>query len=252
MRVRGPQLARRLLESFTLGGGQFCTKPGIVFVPPGDTIGEFSAALHAAVRLSPAFVLLTPRIGADFNDAVHSRQQNPGLRVNARANDSRDAPGVFGQPILFETSVESFLSDPELEKEIFGPTTLLVHYRQKAELLTAALALDGHLTVTIHAEEEDWKEFPALLSVLENKAGRLVFNGFPTGVEVGHAMVHGGPYPACTDSRSSSVGSMAILRFVRPIAYQDFPDRTLPPELQDANPMGIWRLLDGKLSKDGV
>jgi 2,5-dioxopentanoate dehydrogenase len=87
---------------------------------------------------------------------------------------------------------------------------------------------------------------------LEKKAGRLIFNGFPTGVEVGHAMVHGGPYPASTDSRSSSVGSMAIVRFARPIAYQDFPDRTLPPELQDANPMGIWRMVDGKWSKDRV
>ena len=108
------------------------------------------------------------------------------------------------------------------------------------------------MTVTVHAEDEDLKDFSALLSILEKKAGRLVFNGFPTGVEVCHAMVHGGPYPASTDSRATSVGSLAILRFARPVAYQDFPNATLPPELQDANPLGIWRLVDGKLTKDSV
>jgi alpha-ketoglutaric semialdehyde dehydrogenase len=147
---------------------------------------------------------------------------------------------------------KSFLSNPGLEKEIFGPTTLLVHFGQKQELPKAALALNGQLTVTIHADEDDMKEFSALLSILEKKAGRLIFNGFPTGVEVSHAMVHGGPYPACTDARSTSVGSLAILRFARPVAYQDFPDATLPPELKDSNPLGIWRLVDGRLSKDPV
>jgi len=252
MRTRGLQLARQLFESFTLGGGQFCTKPGIVFLPPRDTSAEFSYALNAAVMQSPPFVLLTPRIGAEFNDAILDRQHSDLLHVTAGTSHLLSASGVIGQPTLFETSAESFQANPDLENEIFGPTSLLVHYDQKKELVDAALALDGHLTVTVHAEEEDLKEFPTLLSILEKKAGRLIFNGFPTGVEVGHAMVHGGPYPASTDSRSSSVGSMAILRFARPVAYQDFPDATLPRELQDANPLGIWRLVDGRLSKDPV
>jgi NADP-dependent aldehyde dehydrogenase len=250
MRARGPQLASQLFESFTLGGGQFCTKPGIVFVPPPESIAEFSRALDAAVAQSPPFVLLTPRIGADFNTGVADRQHNPHLRFAARNSDSPRGPGVFGQPVFFETSMESFLSNPDLEKELFGPTTLLVHYGFKKDLLDAALALNGHLTVTVHASEEDLGEYRALLSILEKKAGRLVFNGYPTGVEVCHAMVHGGPYPASTDSRSSSVGSLAILRFARPVAYQDFPNVVLPPELQDANPLNIWRLVDGRVTKD--
>lgn len=252
MRARGPQIARQLFESFTLGGGQFCTKPGIVFVPPQDSITEFSAALNAAVAQSQNFVLLTPRIGAEFNNAILAREHVAHLRVAVRSATPPDSSGVIGQPILFDTSAESFLANHDLEHEIFGPTTLLVHYGQSKELLEAANALEGNLTVTVHAEEEDLKDLSTLLSILEKKAGRLIFNGFPTGVEVCHAMVHGGPYPASTDSRTTSVGTLAILRFARPVAYQDFPDATLPPELQDANPLGIWRLLDGKLTKDSV
>ena len=252
MRARGPQIARQLFESFTLGGGQFCTKPGIVFVPPQDSITEFSAALDAAVAQSQNFVLLTPQIGTAFNNAILGREHTSDVRVAARSGSSPDASGVIGQPILFDTAAESFLANHDLEKELFGPTTLLVHYGQRKQLLEAANALEGHLTVTVHAEEDDLKEFSTLLSILEKKAGRLVFNGFPTGVEVCHAMVHGGPYPASTDSRATSVGTLAILRFARPVAYQDFPNATLPPELQDANPLGIWRLVDGKLTKDAV
>ncbi|MGB2665074.1 MAG: aldehyde dehydrogenase (NADP(+)) [Candidatus Acidiferrum sp.] len=252
IRARGPQIARQLFESFTLGGGQFCTKPGIVFVPPEDSIAEFSAALAAVVAQSQNFVLLTLRIGAEFNNAIRAREHTAHVRVASRSTTSPNASGVFGQPILFDTSAESFLANHDLEKEIFGPTTLLVYCGQRKEFLDAANALEGHLTVTVHAEEEDLKEFAALLSILEKKAGRLIFNGFPTGVEVCHAMVHGGPYPASTDSRATSVGSLAILRFARPVAYQDFPNPTLPPELQDANPLGIWRLVDGKLTKDSA
>ncbi|MGB2629474.1 MAG: aldehyde dehydrogenase (NADP(+)), partial [Candidatus Acidiferrum sp.] len=252
MRARGGQLGRQLFESFTLGGGQFCTKPGIVFVPQGETIGEFSNALDAAVAHSTPFVLLTPRIGADFNKAVLGRQHDAALRVAGHGSNYGQTSSVLGEATLFETSAKSFLSNSELEKEIFGPTTLLVHYGQRGELLDAARALDGHLTVSIHAEKEDLKEFAELLPILERKAGRLVFNGFPTGVEVCHAMVHSGPYPACTDSRSTSVGSLSILRFARQVAYQDFPASTLPPELQDSNPLDIWRLLDGSLSKHPV
>ncbi len=252
IRARGPQIARQLFESFTLGGGQFCTKPGIVFVPPQESIAEFSTALDAAVAQSQNFVLLTPRIGAEFNNAIRGREHTAHVRVASRSSTPPAASGVMVQPILFDTCAESFLANHDLEKEIFGPTTLLVHYRQRKEFLDAANALEGHLTVTVHAEEEDLKEFPALLSILEKKAGRLIFNGFPTGVEVCHAMVHSGPYPASTDSRATSVGSLAILRFARPVAYQDFPNATLPPELQDANPLGIWRLVDGKLTKDSV
>jgi 2,5-dioxopentanoate dehydrogenase len=252
MRARGPQIARQLFESFTLGGGQYCTKPGIVFVPPQDSTSEFLAALNTFVVQSSPFVLLSPTIGATFNGAIRDREQMAIVGVAARSASCSPTPAVTGQPILFDTSVQTFLSHPELEKEIFGPTSLLVHYGEMKDLLAAARALDGHLTVTVHAEEEDLREFSELFSILGKKAGRLIYNGFPTGLEVCHAMVHGGPYPATTDARSTSVGGMAIFRFARPVAYQDFPDASLPPELQNANPIGILRMLDGNWTKDPV
>jgi alpha-ketoglutaric semialdehyde dehydrogenase len=252
MRARGSQIASQLFQSITVGGGQFCTKPGIVFVPPQNATKEFLATLNAAVVQSSPFTMLTPGIGSAFSNAIANREQEGTVAVAARSESQTSAQSVAAQPILFDTSVATYLSHPELEKEIFGPTSLLVHYGAMKELLDAARALDGHLTVTVHAEEEDVKEFSELLSILEKKAGRLIYNGFPTGLEVCHAMVHGGPYPATTDSRSTSVGSMAIFRFARPVAYQDFPDGGLPQELQNSNPLKIWRLLDGSWTKDAA
>jgi 2,5-dioxopentanoate dehydrogenase len=126
---------------------------------------------------------------------------------------------------------------------------LLVHFSNRHDLLDAARSLSGHLTATIHGTEEDLREFSDLVQILRDKVGRIVFNGYPTGVEVCHAMVHGGPYPASTDSRSTSVGSQAIFRFARPVCYQDFPDGALPAELKDSNPLGIFRMVDGEFTR---
>jgi NADP-dependent aldehyde dehydrogenase len=142
--------------------------------------------------------------------------------------------------------VDELIARPELADEIFGPDTLLVQCDSTQDYLRAARALDGHLTATILGDEEDLAANRELIRILEQKAGRLIFNGFPTGVEVTHAMVHGGPYPATSDSRFTSVGSLAIYRFARPVCFQGFPQAMLPPELQDANPLGIRRLRDGK------
>ena len=152
--------------------------------------------------------------------------------------------------VLFETDAAAFLSDPTLAGEIFGPTTVLVHHSTRDQLIDIARELEGHLTATIHGTEQDLREFADLVDILENKVGRLLFNGFPTGVEVTDAMVHGGPYPATSDGRSTSVGSRAILRFARPVCYQGFPDEVLPEELKDANPLGIWRMMDGQLTRE--
>jgi len=121
-----------------------------------------------------------------------------------------------------------------------------------ADVIQIAHTLEGHLTATIHGTEDDLRGFSDLISILESKVGRLIFNGFPTGVEVSHAMVHGGPYPATSDGRSTSVGSQAIFRFARPVCYQGFPEGSLPIEIQDANPLDIWRMVDGKLTKDAI
>jgi len=153
---------------------------------------------------------------------------------------------------LFETDAQSFLKDPDLASEIFGPATLLVRHSQHEEILRIASELEGHLTATIHGTEQDLRQHSDLVSILETKVGRLVFNGFPTGVEVCHAMVHGGPFPATSDGRSTSVGTQAIYRFCRPVCYQNFPDAVLPEELKDGNPLGIWRMVDGEMTREAV
>jgi alpha-ketoglutaric semialdehyde dehydrogenase len=152
--------------------------------------------------------------------------------------------------VLFESTTTAFASDASLQDEVFGPTTLLVTYGAKQELLAAAHAMEGHLTATIHGTEQDLLEHRELIALLESKVGRLLFNGFPTGVEVCHAMVHGGPYPATSDGRSTSVGTQAIYRFARPVCYQDFPDAALPDELKDSNPLGILRMVNGSKTRD--
>jgi NADP-dependent aldehyde dehydrogenase len=166
------------------------------------------------------------------------------------AAESVEAGGAGFVPSaeLFKTDAASFLAS-ELEDEIFGPTTLLVQHSNREQAIEIARSLEGHLTATIHGTEEDVRDFADLIAILETKVGRLVFNGFPTGVEVSHAMVHGGPYPSTSDGRSTSVGTAAIFRFARSVCYQGFPDSALPDELKSANPVGIWRMVDGEMKK---
>jgi NADP-dependent aldehyde dehydrogenase len=161
---------------------------------------------------------------------------------------SSDAAGFSANPVVFETDADAFLGS-ELDAEIFGPTTLLVRHSSRDKVLAIANSLEGHLTATVHGTEQDLRDFADLIAILETKVGRLIFNGFPTGVEVTHAMVHGGPYPSTSDGRSTSVGTQAIFRFARLVCYQGFPDTALPDELKESNPMGIWRMVDGNLGK---
>jgi 2,5-dioxopentanoate dehydrogenase len=151
---------------------------------------------------------------------------------------------------MYVTSAENLGQWPEIAEEVFGPSTVAVTTRSRDEVLEAARGLHGHLTATIHGTPEDLKEWAELVEILQTKVGRIIFNGWPTGVEVNHAMVHGGPYPATTDSRSTSVGSAAIYRWARPVCWQGFPDGALPEELRDGNPRGIWRRVEGKLGRE--
>ncbi len=247
LRERADSIETGLHASFTLGAGQFCTKPGLVFLPEGES--AFVEKLRAAVRNTPPFNLLTSAIRSSYCSAISRRKQS--LKMNlAPEVAAPDQNAHFVGAVLFETDSVTFLRDPGLTAEIFGPTTLLVHNSNRDELVEIARGLEGHLTATIHGTEQDLHEHADLVAILETKVGRLIFNGFPTGVEVSHAVVHGGPYPATSDGRSTSVGSQAILRFARPVCYQDFPDETLPDELKDANPLGIWRMTDGEMSRD--
>ena len=241
-------LAQNLFNSFTLGAGQFCTKPGIVLLPEQPETARFDQKLCQLVGQAQPFTLLTPGIARDYARLTNVRTAQATLAAQAQESDA--GPGCLAHARLFAASLDEFLSEPALSEEIFGPDTLLVHCSSADDFLRAAEALEGHLTATLLGSDEDLAANRALIAVLEQKAGRLLFNGFPTGVEVSHAMVHGGPYPATSDSRFTSVGSRAIFRFVRPVCFQSFPDALVPAELQAVNPLGILRLVDGVSSRE--
>ena len=243
LQERGEQLADGLYGSFTLGGGQFCTKPGVVFAPSAHSTA-FTERLRTATNAGPAFPLLTGGIASNFKSELAHRES-----LQTAAGAPADT-GFSAQPILLEATAEAFFSDPSLSEEVFGPTTLLVHTSNTEQMLKAVHALQGHLTATVLGTEHDLQQNHELLRILESKVGRIIFNGFPTGVEVCHAMVHGGPYPATSDGRSTSVGSQAIFRFARPVAYQGLPQSALHPALQNANPLGIRRLWNGTWSSE--
>ena len=245
---RGDNIAAGLHTSFTLGAGQFCTKPGMVFLPQGSEAAAFAKKLQQLVAGSAPVHLLTKTIHALYDSAIAARKADPSIKRVAEGPPAAKDVSFAVSCALFETDAASFLGS-ELDSEIFGPTTLLVQHSSHDQVLSIARSLEGHLTATIQGTEQDLREFADLIAILENKVGRLVFNGFPTGVEVTHAMVHGGPYPSTSDGRSTSVGSQAIFRFARPVCYQGFPDNALPAELKDSNPLGIWRMLDGEMSR---
>lgn len=248
MRQRGADLAKGLQTSFTLGSGQFCTKPGLVFVPQRDA-SEFLDTLRSGVSALGAHGMLTPSIAERYNSAVAQRRGHGKAEWIAGLAGTTAGDAAAGGAAVFSVPLADFAANHELEEEIFGPTTLLIHYGEPQQLVDVAKRLHGHLTATIHGTEDDLREASELVSVLETKVGRLLFNGYPTGVEVCHAMVHGGPFPATSDSRTTSVGTRAITRFARPVCYQDFPDASLPMELRLVNPLGIQRLVNGKFTR---
>lgn len=250
LQERGESIASGLHASFTLGAGQFCTKPGMVFLPEHASAQGFGKRLQELVAASAEFRLLTPGIRTSFLSAIAGRKRQAAVKPVAEAATAGPDPGLHVGAVLFETDAASFLESSGLEAEIFGPTTLLVQNSSREQLLEMARGLGGHLTATILGTDQDLRQYGDLVAILENKVGRIVFNGFPTGVEVSDAMVHGGPYPATSDGRSTSVGSQAIFRFARPVCYQSFPDQALPEELQDANPLSICRMIDGQMTRE--
>jgi alpha-ketoglutaric semialdehyde dehydrogenase len=249
LRERGEAIAAGLHASFTMGAGQFCTKPGMVFLRKGTDAASFREKLQQLVAGSAPFHLLTSAIHSSYAAAIADRKTEAQVSVVAEAPQQDGGGGFSVASALFETDAASFLGS-NLDEEIFGPTTLLVQHSTREEVLKIAREIEGHLTATIHGTEQDLRDFADLVAILETRVGRLVFNGFPTGVEVSHAMVHGGPYPSTSDGRSTSVGSRAIFRFARPVCYQGFPNEALPEELKDENPLGIWRMVDGQMTRE--
>jgi 2,5-dioxopentanoate dehydrogenase len=248
LRERGENIAAGLHTSFTLGAGQFCTKPGMVFLPRSNEAAKFTDTLRQLVAASAPFHLLSRAIHSSYDSALAGRKTDAGVTLVAEAPKATQQAGFAVNSALFETDADTFLGS-NLDDEIFGPTTLLIRHSNRDQVLEIARSLEGHLTATIHGTEQDLRDFVDLIAILEGKVGRLVFNGFPTGVEVGHAMVHGGPYPSTSDGRSTSVGTRAIFRFTRPVCYQGFPDHALPQELKAENPLGVWRMVDGQMTR---
>jgi NADP-dependent aldehyde dehydrogenase len=256
LRENGDSISTGMFGSLTMGAGQFCTKPGLVFLLENADATTFVEKLRNLVNGSSEFHMLTPGIRSAYQSATARRRTEKGVQLLAEksspaADTAADTKEEFSVgAALFEADCESFLQNPDLAAEVFGPATLVVRHPTHSGLLELARNLGGHLTATIHGTEADLREFSDLISILKSKVGRLVFNGFPTGVEVSHAMVHGGPYPSTSDGRSTSVGSEAIFRFCRPVCYQGFPESVLPAELQNSNPLGIWRMVDGEMTRE--
>ncbi|MGF6874108.1 alpha-ketoglutaric semialdehyde dehydrogenase [Paraburkholderia sp. MM5477-R1] len=242
---RGAEIARGFVDSLTLGVGQFCTNPGLVVVLDGPDTQVFVDAAAQALGQKGAQTMLTAGIAAAYANGIAERAAGANVCALARGADT-DAKSA-ACPALFATTQQAFVSDPQLEDEIFGPTSLIVICRNVDEMIALAEHVGGQLTATLHVEADDVALARRLLPTLERKAGRILANGYPTGVEVSHAMVHGGPFPATSDPRMTSVGAMAIERFLRPVCYQDLPAELLPPALQDDNPLDLWRVRDGRL-----
>jgi NADP-dependent aldehyde dehydrogenase len=231
----GAALAQGFVDSLTLGVGQFCTNPGLVLGVKSEQFASFAAAAAESLGARPAGTMLTAGIHQAYLDGVE-RLGAIGASVQLLARGSQPGKGCAAQASLYRCDAATYLATPALAEEIFGPSALLIECRDHAEMLRVAEHLEGQLTATV-------------LPVLERKAGRILFNGFPTGVEVAHAMVHGGPFPATSDSRSTSVGATAIERFLRPVCYQNLPPDLLPDVLAEHNPLKLARLVDGMMQQ---
>jgi 2,5-dioxopentanoate dehydrogenase len=234
---RWEAIATGLTASVTLGTGQFCTKPGLVIAQQSPALDRFVGRLSEQFSKVPKSPMLNEGISKRFEESLEKVQSY--LQVN-------------GNAYLLATDAKSYRENRTLHEEIFGPATLLVRCESADELIDFASELEGQLTATIHAEPDESTLSGRLLSTLQGKAGRVVWNGFPTGVEVAPSMHHGGPYPATTDARFTSVGTAAIQRFARPVCYQGLPQELLPAELRNINTRKIWRMVNGTLSKEDV
>lgn len=245
LRVRGARIAAELAGSVTLGAGQFCTNPGLIIGLRSPQFSAFLQAFSAQMGQQASQTMLNSGTLASYCQGVEALHQHPRLRHLA----GRPQQGAQAQAQLFQADVSLLLEgDERLQEEVFGPASIVIEVADWSELAAALQGLRGQLTATLIGEEPELLEHRWLTETLQDKVGRLLLNGYPTGVEVCDAMVHGGPYPATSDARGTSVGSLAIERFLRPVCFQNYPDALLPEALRNANPLGIRRLVDGEMS----
>ncbi len=250
LRERGAAIAQGLLGSFTLGVGQFCTKPGLVFAVRGPETDAFLQEFAKAVRKAPCGTMLTSGIREAYLKNLGLVTGIAGVQPLAASEAAAATGPTEAQPSVATTTAQHFVKHAELATEAFGPFTLVILAESLEEIAACARALEGQLTATVHGTPDELATAKLLFAALEQIAGRVLVNGFPTGVEVCPSMNHGGPYPATTDVRFTSVGTAAMLRFARPVCYQGFSDALLPPALQDRNPLGLMRLVNGQYTRD--
>lgn len=246
------KIAEGFVASLNMGVGQFCTNPGLVLGIAGPALDQFVEATSSLLAEQPAGVMLNEGIQQAYSEGVVTISSQQGVKTQAVGESQDGKSGFCGQSTLLTVAASDFISNPALSEEMFGPASLLISCQSMEELLNAVKSLSGQLTGTIHTAPAEMDDYPELVDALSERVGRLLVNGFPTGVEVCHAMVHGGPFPATSDVRFTSVGTAAVYRFVRPLCLQNYPNELLPEPLQDDNPLNIWRLVNGKRTKDAI
>jgi NADP-dependent aldehyde dehydrogenase len=252
LEVRAAEIAEGLAGSITMGTGQFCTKPGLVFVPDDDAGRAFERELAARVAGRPAGVMLYSGLHTTLADRVGRTIALPGVeRLTPDQRDEASGPGLTRSGVVMATDAATFLATPALWEEHFGPVSVVVRC-SPGGMIDLAGRLHGNLTATVHAEPSEYEWATALADAVVDHVGRVVWNGYPTGVAVAWGMCHGGPYPASTSPAHTSVGVTAIRRFLRPVAFQNTPDALLPEALRDANPLGIQRLVEGVWTREPV
>ncbi|WP_213880750.1 aldehyde dehydrogenase (NADP(+)) [Pseudomonas sp. dw_358] len=249
LKARGETVAKELAGSVCMGGGQFCTNPGLVIGVRSPAFSAFLTQLQEQLGAQAPQTLLNAGGLKSYAKGVEHLLAHPGVTHLA----GKPQQGKQAEAQLFKADVSLLLEGDELlQEEVFGPTTIVVEVADDAELERALLGLRGQLTATLIGEPGDLEQYQWLVPLLEQKVGRILVNGYPTGVEVSDAMVHGGPYPATSDARGTSVGTFAIDRFLRPVCYQNYPDALLPPALRNANPLGLQRLVNGEWSSQAI
>ncbi len=246
LQEKATSIADGMAVSIAMGVGQFCTNPGLSFVQKSAGADAFYSQLKNKISATAAGTMLTPNIKKAFDKGIQKIQSNP--QIEELTVGLAEETINSSSPRVYKTTIETFMANNALSEEVFGPSSIIVEAQSKEAILEAARNLEGHLTATIFGTASDFEAYPELFDILELKVGRIVINGYPTGVEVCPSMVHGGPFPATTAPNSTSVGTGAIKRFVRPVCFQDYPQSKLPKALQDENPYTIHRLVNGNLT----
>jgi NADP-dependent aldehyde dehydrogenase len=243
-------LATTIAGSINLGVGQFCTNPGLILTLESEKTNQFCDDLATALSATEGGVMLNKGIHENYEKVVGIMEGKDGISVLGKGH--KGAGSFVAQPTVATVSGAGFLANPSLAAEVFGPYSMVVKCMDEDELATVLMNIEGQLTISFMGSEKQIEENEYLITLAEQKAGRVIFNGVPTGVEVCHSMIHGGPFPATTDSKTTSVGGDAIKRFARPVCYQDAPQSILPMELQDENPLNIFRKINGQFGREKV